>query len=443
MNRQRALQLYIAGVAAAAALILAVCSVDIGQMPPADQAHWLPYAVFFVALGALCASLQVYFSDSSTVTMATVGQIATVITLPLAIALPVVGLGKGLSSLYNHTRRGRSWRSTVLNTGSSVLANAAGGAAFHALHGSTYMWSSNHLFVVASFPALAALGLFYYTVDMAIVTGAVTLKSGERAISVFMQLSGEALAPELSLIAVGIIFAILFHFSPPLTPFVVVPVYLSMRSFGAVARLRKETVEAVLKMAESIDYRDTGTYEHSERLATFCERLARALGLTPEHVREVVLASRVHDLGKIGISNEILLKHGPLTIEERRMMEDHPVIGAKILASYSSFTESVDIVRHHHERWDGQGYPDGIKGEEIPVGSRIITVVDSFDAMTSDRPYRKGMSVDEAVERLKAGMGSQFDPKVCAVFIQLLIEDQTYVPREHPVSLRLVKKEVS
>jgi len=119
-------------------------------------------------------------------------------------------------------------------------------------------------------------------------------------------------------------------------------------------------------------------------------------------------------------------------------MQEHPAIGANILSSYSAFQASVPIVRHHHERWDGNGYPDGLKGEEIPLGSRIITVTDSFDAMTSDRPYRKGMSPAAAVERLKDGMGSQFDPRLCATFIQLLIEEGVYTPPDTGTHLHLV-----
>jgi HD-GYP domain-containing protein (c-di-GMP phosphodiesterase class II) len=202
--------------------------------------------------------------------------------------------------------------------------------------------------------------------------------------------------------------------------------------------LRKETIEAVLKMAESIDYRDTQTYEHSQRLAGLTRRLAMRVELTAEHADEVVLASRVHDLGKIGISNDILLKQGPLTPEERKTMEEHPVIGASILANYSAFKTSVDIVRHHHERWDGNGYPDGLRGEEIPMGARIIAVVDAFDAMVADRPYRRGMPVTQAVDRIKDGMGSQFDPKVCAAFLQMLIDEGTYTPPERVPELRIV-----
>jgi HD-GYP domain-containing protein (c-di-GMP phosphodiesterase class II) len=158
-------------------------------------------------------------------------------------------------------------------------------------------------------------------------------------------------------------------------------------------------------------------------------------------VEQVVLAARVHDLGKIGISNDILHKQGMLTDDERRVIEEHPVIGADILASYSGFRESLAFVRHHHERWDGRGYPDRLKGEEIPLGARIITVADSYDAMTSDRPYRHGMAVEDAVERLKDGMGTQFDPTVTAKFIQILIEDGVYVPPQPAPELRVLRIE--
>jgi putative nucleotidyltransferase with HDIG domain len=440
MTRQRALQLYIAALAATAVIGIAVCAVAIA-VTPGDTSHWLLYVAFFLVFGIVCNTQQLYFSESNTVTMSTIGQIAALVTLPLPLAIVVASVAKAVRMLQLRLTNRRNSRSTVLNTSSSVLSTGVGGLAFHALHGDSYLWSSHGPTVLLGFPAVVALGIGYHFVDVGTVAGAITLSSGESLRRIFGQISTATWMPEMSLVAVGIIFAIVFHFSPVLSFFVVVPVYLSMQSFGAVARLRKETVEAVLKMAESIDYRDTGTYEHSERLASLCERVAKSLGLTPEHVREVVLASRVHDLGKIGISNEILLKQGPLTLQERQIMEEHPVIGAKILSSYSSFKESVEIVRHHHERWDGRGYPDELKGEDIPVGSRIITVVDSFDAMTSDRPYRKGMSVTEAVERLKDGMGTQFDPRVCAAFIQLLIEDGTFVPAQEKLNLHIVEKE--
>ena len=123
-------------------------------------------------------------------------------------------------------------------------------------------------------------------------------------------------------------------------------------------------------------------------------------------------------------------------------MQDHPTHGAEILSHFSEFKNSVDIVRHHHERWDGNGYPAGLKGDAIPLGARILAVADAYDAMTEDRPYRPGMSAVEAVTRLKDGMGTQFDPKICATFIQMLIEDGTYVPPEIAPPLRVVTRGV-
>jgi putative two-component system response regulator len=123
-------------------------------------------------------------------------------------------------------------------------------------------------------------------------------------------------------------------------------------------------------------------------------------------------------------------------------MEKHPIIGENILSSYSAFQGSLESVRHHHEHWDGSGYPDGLRGEDIPLGARIISIVDAFDAMTADRPYRDGMPVEDAVERLKAGMGTQFDPRLCGLFIQLLVEEGTYRPSPtRPTELRIVGRE--
>jgi putative nucleotidyltransferase with HDIG domain len=336
----------------------------------------------------------------------------------------------------------RSWRAIVVNGGGNVISTTLAGGAFYLLRGDAYLW--NHgILTLAAFPAVATMAVCYHVVDTAVVVGAITLSSRDKPWPVFSAILRDASLPEMSLIFVGVVFAVLWHFSPVLSLLIIVPVGFSFRAFESVARLRKETVEAVLKMAESIDYRDTGTSEHSQRIADLTRRLAQELSLTPEHVDDIVLASRVHDLGKIGISNDILLKQGSLTADERETIEEHTIIGASILSSYSAFQNSVQIVKSHHERWDGHGYPERLRGEEIPVGSRIISVVDAFDAMIADRPYRHGMPVHEAVERLIAGIGTQFDPKLCATFIHVLIEDGTYVPREAAPDLRLVPSPAS
>ncbi|HEX6506908.1 MAG TPA: HD-GYP domain-containing protein [Chloroflexota bacterium] len=442
MSRQRALYAYIGGIGIIAATIFVASLVRASERPSLHTQTLLLTCVLFVALSWICSQQNAYLNDSSSVTLGSIGQVATMLILPVENAVIVIGVAKVLSEtrLLMIGQR-RSWRAPVVNASGSILSTLGGMLAFQLVPGHQALWHQNFDPILA-FPALIALGAAYHIIETAIVAAAITLTSAERLSAIFSLLGREALLPELSLIIVGIVFAVLWEFRPVLSIFIVVPVYFSLRSFESEARLRKETIEAVLKMAESIDYRDTGTYEHSKRLAELTRSLALALGLAPEHVAETVLASRVHDLGKIGISNDILLKPASLTTDERQIMQDHPVIGANILASYSAFKGSVDMVKHHHERWDGRGYPNGLKGDEIPIGSRIITVVDSFDSMTADRPYRRGLSVDDAVARLKDGMGTQFDPRVCAEFIQLLIEQGIYTPIESaPPDLRIVRRD--
>jgi len=442
VNRKQGLKMYISVVGCLTAGLVAFDVFFLSKSSAAELRYLAPLATFFIGLQVLCSRQRVYSSDTNAMTLGSVGHMIILLVLPLLpLAILVIAAAKTANELWRKARcETRSWRASVVNISNVVLASAAGGAAFHFLRGNQYLWSHD-LHVAIALPAVAGLAVAYFVIDVLVVVMAVSLSSSDPPGSVFRSIVQDNVVPQFSLIFVGVVFAVLWHTNPLLSLFVVVPVIFSVRSFEAVAHLREETVKAVIKVAESIDIRDKGTGEHSDRLACEARRLASAVGLLPEHCREIELAARVHDLGKIGISNEILLKNGPLTPEERKVMEEHPVIGAAILSSYSAFQSSVDIVRHHHERWDGKGYPDKLRGDQIPIGSRIISVVDAFDAMTEDRPYRKGMSRTVAVARLKDGMGSQFDPQVCAAYIRLLIEDGTYRPPESAPMLRLLAPE--
>lgn len=443
MTRQRALPLYIVLVGCLTAGVIAACLVVTIRMPPAQLLHWAPVGLLFIALGILGSQREVLISESSSHHMGTVAHVAALILLPYQMAVLAIGGSKATTELFIHFKRGRRFRAVPLNTGATVLANAAAGGAFHTLHGSNYLWLGD-LRAVQAFPALAALGILYFVIEASTVAGAITLASRERPWSSLHHLMGGAFLPEVSLILVGVLFGVLGRFSPIMTLFVIVPVIFSIRAFESLQRLREETKEAVLKMAEHIDERDHGTGEHSKRLEQLTRRLALETGkILPEDIESIALASRVHDLGKIGIGNDILLKDGPLTAEQRQNMEKHPVIGADILASYSAFGKAVPIVRHHHERWDGTGYPDGLQGEQIPIGSRIIAIVDAYDAMTSDRSYRAGMKPEIAVEHLRDGMWTQFDPDICKKFIDLLIKDGVYQPSQPAPDLRLVDDALS
>jgi putative nucleotidyltransferase with HDIG domain len=182
----------------------------------------------------------------------------------------------------------------------------------------------------------------------------------------------------------------------------------------------RQVRQVLLSFANSIRERDIVTYEHSRRVATYAQRLARYLGWSRRDARDLALAALVHDLGKTWIANDILLKSAALSEEERRTMERHPVIGARILIGCDVHPFYVETVLYHHEAWDGHGYPTGLKGEEIPLSARILTVADVFDVLTSQRPYKAPLSLDAARERLLLGSAASFDPQIVRAFLQLL-----------------------
>jgi putative nucleotidyltransferase with HDIG domain len=182
----------------------------------------------------------------------------------------------------------------------------------------------------------------------------------------------------------------------------------------------RENKQVLLSFAHSIQERDIVTYEHSRRVATYAQRLARSMGWSRRDARDLALASLVHDLGKTWIVNDILNKSAALSDEERRTMERHPIIGARILIGCDVHPFYVEAVLYHHEAWDGRGYPTRLRGEEIPISARILTVADVYDVLTSQRPYKEALSREAARERILLGSGTSFDPKVVRAFLQLL-----------------------
>lgn len=169
---------------------------------------------------------------------------------------------------------------------------------------------------------------------------------------------------------------------------------------------------SVQMMAQAVDLKDPYTSNHSQRVSRYAVRIARAMGLPEDEVERVRIGGLMHDIGKIGISGRIIRKPGKLTTDEMALMMRHSSVSADIIEHLEILGESAKMVRHHHEHFDGSGYPDGLKGEEIPLGSRIILAADAFDAITTDRPYRKGASRTEAVAIIRKHAGTQFDTVV-------------------------------
>ncbi len=183
--------------------------------------------------------------------------------------------------------------------------------------------------------------------------------------------------------------------------------------------LLTENLQMVKALGEAIAQRDTGNSWHNPRVTLYSTRLAETLHLEQSQIQALIKGSFLHDIGKIGIPDKILLKTGGLNDDERRIMNSHTELGARMIGGVTWLEDAMDVVRHHHEKFDGTGYPDRLKGEEIPLNARIFAVVDVFDALISRRPYKPAFSYDETMDKIDRRIGRHFDPKIARVFVSI------------------------
>jgi putative nucleotidyltransferase with HDIG domain len=186
---------------------------------------------------------------------------------------------------------------------------------------------------------------------------------------------------------------------------------------------RARSRELVRALSNAVEARDAYTSKHAERVAEYALEIGRALGAALAENEEIEYGFLLHDIGKVAIDNTILRKPGPLTDDERALMRTHTVIGAKIVDGIEFLAPAVAVIRSHHERWDGSGYPDGLAGEDIPLAARVFAVADVLDALTTERPYRQASPLPVAREMIVAESGTHFDPRVVEAFTQIAYED--------------------
>jgi len=186
----------------------------------------------------------------------------------------------------------------------------------------------------------------------------------------------------------------------------------------------EESRNVVLALAHAVEAKDPYTAGHSDRVGEYCRSIARAMGMTEEKASSLFMAGVLHDIGKIAVSLEILTKPGQLSDEEYEKIKIHPEVSYKICAGLKTLKDVLPAIKNHHERWDGKGYPDGMANDTIPVGAQIMAVADAYDAMTSDRAYRKAMPLDKAMSILKDGRDKQWNGKIVDIFIDILESDK-------------------
>lgn len=280
--------------------------------------------------------------------------------------------------------------------------------------------------------------LAFFMLNSSLVAGVVSIIDGVRFMDVWRDSNRHMLPQYAGMLNVGIVAAVLWTVTPVALVLLLLPIMIVHLAFDSSARLRSETTKALVAIAGMVDSRDSYTYQHSQEVARYATQIATKLGLPFEQVEMINLAAQLHDIGKIGTPDGILQKPGRLEGSEVKVMQEHPSAGAQVLKYFSLFRRGVDLVLYHQEHYDGSGYPKGLSREQVPLGARIIHVADAYQAMTSDRVYRRAMDVNVAVARLLVDSGRQFDPTVVKAFIEVLRE--TDVRLDHATFERAVSQ---
>jgi len=317
----------------------------------------------------------------------------------------------------------------LFNTGQVALYVAIGSAAGHLLTGMP--WFSN-LSDAGQLATLVVASVVMHLVNTGLVAVAAAFQMGIAPFRVWWHNLALDLTPQVTLTVFGSVTANLATAFPYYLPILLIPGVLVHRAVGQTVRLRVDTHEALASLVEIVEMRDPYTAGHSRRVAQTARLLAMRLKLTGEEVDVIESAGRIHDIGKVAIDPAVLSKPGKLDEAEWAQMKLHPVHGANVVERFAAYQEGTALIRHHHEAWDGSGYPHGLVGEAIPLGARILAVADTFDALTSDRPYRKGMTVAKAMQVLVDGRGYQWDARVVEAMVEQIAHAAGEVPVYHP-----------
>jgi putative nucleotidyltransferase with HDIG domain len=387
-------------------------------------------AIITFALGIFVADLyplRLVTDANAEVTVSCALKTAVAIIYGPAVAIVATLLGTAAAELGIR----RDWFKAAFNTAEMVITTAAMAV--------VYQWGYDGIDVQPfhspqNAAAVIAMVLTYLFINTGLVTGIVALVSGARFTHVWKANFFDSLWNNLTIILLGAVLATLYIYRPWSVVALVLPLVVMRKSFAHIAEFKRQTQQALVNMADAIDQRDPSTYTHSQRVADIAAAIAQEMGLPEDEVETIRMAARLHDLGKIGMSNELLFKPSSLDPQELGRFQQHPLIGAQLVNSFRFFEEGELLIRHHHERYDGEGYPSRLVGEDIPLGSRILAVADSFDAMTSHRTYRPALSTEEAITEVVANKGSQFDPEVVDAFLMILRRRANPVPSRQTVS---------
>jgi len=413
---------------------LAVLVASAARLATGGVEWWLVASL--AASGILALEFPLHVSLSVKVSVASAVFFAAVLLLPvwqaaaLVGALQAVDIGVAAFRKVRTTRERPPWRAVAINFlfngAQAYLAALAGGLL---LAGFGVSVRNGLAGPRDAFILIVAAAVMYAT-NMFLVSLAVAIATSRNPLPLFIGTQRIVYVQFASLYLLGAIAAFAAARFPWLPLLAIVPAALVYHSLRQRVEMRRDAIRALERMADEVDRRDPYTYNHSQRVAIYTHAIARKLGFSAGEVEMLELAAKVHDVGKIRIPDSILLKPAALSDGERRVMETHPRLGYDILRPFAEYTKVLDLVLTHHERYDGRGYPNATVGRRLLLIAQVIPVADSLDAMTTARAYRAAKSWDSALEELRRGAGSQWNPRVVEAAVAVLAPEQPAgVPR--------------
>jgi HD-GYP domain-containing protein (c-di-GMP phosphodiesterase class II) len=395
-----------------AAVVALGTSLPGATIPARDE---LLIAVVLLGMASAASVWPLHLSTKVKITVDDMPTFAAALVLPPFAAMFVAGAGTILGLRFRNARM--RWYNRGFNAAASTLSTGVAAFTYHALGGPTPPEMSAAV-------AIGLAGLAKYLVQSLLVDFVVALQLKRRPLENWWELHRRDVPYESTLYVLGALAAVTVGDEPLALVLFTVPMAAMLVALRETARVREQTRSAILELADLIDLRDPYTHGHSQRVAALAERLARRMKLEATQIALISDAARVHDIGKIGTNDLVLLKKGPLDEKERAEMQRHVEIGHRLLHHIPEFFEGAELVLAHHERHDGKGYPRGLAGDELPLEVSVISVADSFDAMTTDRPYRRGLPWDAVRAELVRGRGTQWRERAVDEFVGMMDEER-------------------
>ena len=373
---------------------------------------WLAI-IFFIVLSIIAEFMPVDLPMGGRVTIGFPIDFVVILIYGPLFAICVTFIGEILGDIFN---RKTIWYKTIFNASQYALSAGVAGIVYQKLGGVVGLVNISNYIIPAAICAIS-----YFLINSSLFMIVISLAEGVPILSVWKNRIRGIIATYIALAPIGFVMAlvytsigvwgiILFFF----------PLFLARRSFELYTKMRKMYLETIRALAAAIDAKDPYTKGHSERVAETSVALAQELNLSGRDIENIEYTALLHDIGKIGIADSILGKKDSLTSQEFDKIKEHTIMGANIIEPIDFLKNSYWAIYHHHERYNGGGYPDGLKAKDIPLCARIIGVADAYDAMGSDRPYRKKLSKEKILKEFTEQSGKQFDPQIVNALMLIL-----------------------